>query len=197
MTPRMNRMNQSEERLASALRQLAETSQQGASPELGLFLKDAFRRHHTRRRRVLRLRIAVLCLCVAGLAGSLLLRKPPRKSGEELVVHTIAPQEVMYEEMVSTAKTRQFAPPKRTSTPRQAPTTASGFVALPAFAMLPAGDELRVVRLDMRGEDLRLVGARVTEEIAARRITADFVVGHDGTPYAVRLVRTDFDGQRR
>ena len=58
--------------------------------------------------------------------------------------------------------------------------------------MIPAGDELRVVRLEMPGEDLRLVGAAVTEEIARRRVTADFVVGHDGTPYAVRLVQTRF-----
>ena len=62
--------------------------------------------------------------------------------------------------------------------------------------MIPAGDELRVVRLEMPGEDLRLVGAPVMEKLAGRHVTADFVVGHDGTPYAFRLVQSSIDLRR-
>jgi len=69
---------------------------------------------------------------------------------------------------------------------------AGGFWALPSFDLIPSGDQLRVIRVQLRGEDLRLVGAPVTEEIAWHRVTADFVVGHDGTPYAVKLVQANF-----
>src|SRR5215471_14567032 len=74
--PGVRAMNQSEERLSSALRELASYSKQCASAELGMALKDAFRRHHAQRRRAVRIRVTLLCACVAALAGSLLFRKP-------------------------------------------------------------------------------------------------------------------------
>ena len=185
-------MNQSNERLSAALRELAASSRQSASPELGLILKDAFRQHHARRRRALRLRIALLSVCLAALASSLLLRKPLAKSTSlpAAVIHTIPPQETIY--TADSSASRRPAPRKRLAPTRTTEPEVSEFVVLPSFAMVPAGDELRVVRLEMPGEDLRLVGAPVTEEIAQRRVTADFVVGHDGTPYAVRLVQSKF-----
>ncbi|HEY6970447.1 MAG TPA: hypothetical protein VJA94_14665 [Candidatus Angelobacter sp.] len=185
-------MNRSDERLSSALRELAEGSRQGASPELGTTLKDAFRRHHIRRRRVRAARIVVIAICFVMLAAVPLLRKAVLKntSQETAAVHTIPPQEVTYptdfSSNVARAAARKNSPHPNSSRPGDA------FVALPSFDVVPAGDELRVVRLEMPGDDLRLVGAPVVEGIAGRRVTADFVVGHDGTPYAVRLVRTNF-----
>lgn len=186
--------NQSEERLSAALRELAAGSPRGASPEAGVMLKEIFRRHHRRRRRIRSVGIALFALCIALLAGSLLLRESAVQNGsreEAGAVHIIPPQEVSYPPAMSAAKIKRPVLPK--NAPASGSTeSANTFVALPSLAMVPAGDELRVVRLEMPGEDLRLVGAQVTEEIARRRVTADFVVGHDGTPYAVRLVRSKF-----
>jgi hypothetical protein len=185
--------NQPEEKLSAALRELAASSRQGASPELGLMLKGAFRTHHARRRRMQRMRVAILCICVAGLASLLLLRKPVVKNmPDQAAVHTIPPQEVSYPADTSVARTTQAVLPRKISPNRNTPTAASAFVALPSFDMVSAADELRVVRLEMPGADLRLVGAPVTEKIARGRVTADFLVGHDGTPYAVRLVQSKF-----
>ena len=184
--------DQPEEKISAALRELAASSRQGASPELGSMLKDAFRRHHARRRRTLRTRVAVLCVCVAGLAAAFLLKRPSLKNDTQIVMHTIPPQEVHQPEDISASATASPAPPRSVSPKRSAAITNNAFVALPSIDMIPSGDELRVVRLEMPGEDLRLVGAPVTEEIARRRVTADFVIGHDGTPYAVRLVQARF-----
>jgi hypothetical protein len=188
----MRQANQPEEKLSAALRELAESSRQGASPELGSMLKNAFRRHHARRRRILRMRVAVLCVCVAGLTAAFLLSRPFLKKGPQIAMHTIPPQEVHQPQDISASATARPAPPRTVSPKRAAANTNNAFVALPSIDMIPAGDELRVVRLEMPGEDLRLVGAPVTEEIARRRVTADFVIGHDGTPYAVRLVQARF-----
>lgn len=138
------------------------------------------------------MRVAVLCVCVAGLAAAFLLSRPLLKNSSQIVVHTIPPQEVHQSEDISASATARPAPSRSVSPKGPVASTNSAFVALPSIEMIPAGDELRVVRLEMPGEDLRLVGAPVTEEIARRRVTADFVIGHDGTPYAVRLVQTRF-----
>jgi len=191
MTPEMN---QSEHRLSSALRELASCSKQSASPELGLALKDAFRRHHARRRQAFRVRIALLCLCVVGLAGLLLLKKAPvnNSAAQTTVIQTIPPAETTPPAEVNIATARPPALLTHPALNRNTSVNVRGFWALPSFYLIPSGDQLRVVRLQMSGEDLRLVGAPVAEEMVRHRVTADFVVGHDGTPYAVRLVQANF-----
>ena len=186
-------MNQSDERLSSALRELAACSRQHASPEVGVQLKDAFRRHHMRRRNIRRARIAVIAVCFAVLATIPFFRKTVLKSAshETAAIHTIPPQEVIFPTEFSASSNTRPVPRKSFMRPER-PTLSDAFVALPSFDVIPAGDELRVIRLEMPGEDLTLVGAWVPEGIARRRVTADFVVGHDGTPYAVRLVQTNF-----
>jgi hypothetical protein len=47
---------------------------------------------------------------------------------------------------------------------------------------------LTIVRVELTGTDLRLLGAPVTEDLSDQRL-ADVVVSGDGTPYAVRIVR--------
>lgn len=187
-------MNQPEERLSSALRELASCSRQGASPELALALKDEFRRHHARRRRAFRMRIALVCLCMTGLASFFLLKKVPvsSNSARTTVIHTIPPQEIVPPPEVNISTARPPALLKRPAANRNPSVDARGFWALPSFDLVPSGDQLRVVRLQMRGEDLRLVGAPVAEAMVRHRVTADFVVGQDGTPYAVRLVQANF-----
>jgi hypothetical protein len=190
----MRELKQPEERLSAALRELAASSGQGPSPELGVMLKDAFRHHHVRRRRrLLRTHLALLTICLAALTGSLLLWKTPTQnpSAPVATIQTIPPEQVVYPREVTVSKAERSAPRRRSSSDSPKP-KRNEFVALPSFDMLPASDELRVVRLELPGEDLRLVGAPVTEELARRRVTADFVVGHDGTAYAVRYVQAKF-----
>lgn len=189
---------QREDRLSAALRELAESSRQNASPELGLALKDTFRRHHRRRKRIERAGIGIVCLSLAALAVWLLPRKtqPPLKP-EVAVVRAIQPQQTPAPQskrpgIVREPRAARHTSPAKASSPKNSPAAAEPFVTLPAFAMMPADDQLRVVRLEMPGEDLRLVGAPVTESMARRRVTADFVVGPDGTPYAVRLVQSRY-----
>lgn len=187
-------MDQREEKLSAALRDLAAYSRQSASPELGITLKDTFRRHHARRRRVMRMRIGLLCLCMAGLAGLFWLRSAPENniSMQTEVAHTAPSRQVQPPAEVKISQKQPRVSLRHSRTGKRPSTDARGFWALPAFELVPSGDQLRVVRMEMRGEDLRLVGAPVADEMVRRRVTADFVVGHDGTPYAVRLVQATF-----
>jgi hypothetical protein len=49
---------------------------------------------------------------------------------------------------------------------------------------------LEMVRLDLPGRALQLVGFPVSEEIAERRVLADVLLAQDGTPFALRLVKS-------
>lgn len=186
-------MNHSEKRLTTALRELAASSRQGASPELEPTLRDAFRRHHARRR-VRRARIAAIVVCLAALATLPLLRRPSISGhgSQGVSVRTIPPEEVAAAPDLSVSQTRPLPAVKpRSSNPRK-PLTMAEFVALPSIDPVPPGNELRVVRLEMPVKALRLVGVPVDEGTPDRRVLADFVVGPDRTPYAVRLVSYPF-----
>jgi hypothetical protein len=65
----------------------------------------------------------------------------------------------------------------------------NAFVPLPAYDSATSTTDVRVVRMEVTGSDLMMVGAPVSAELADNRMLADFVVGSDGTPYAVRLVQ--------
>jgi hypothetical protein len=68
--------------------------------------------------------------------------------------------------------------------------TAGDFIALPTFdPAVPVG-ESRMVRMDLPGSALQLIGYPVDGQLLDRLIVADVLVGEDGLPYAVRLVRT-------
>ena len=89
---------------------------------------------------------------------------------------------------------RAVRPRTDRGTVRKAPhaeqTDTARFVALPIFDPdIPVGQS-RVVRLELPGSALRLVGYPVDEELSERRVVTDVLLSQDGTPYAVRLVRT-------
>jgi hypothetical protein len=61
---------------------------------------------------------------------------------------------------------------------------------LPTFdPAIPIGESC-MVRLDLPGSALQLIGYPVDEELLERRVLTDVLVGQDGVPYAVRLVQT-------
>jgi len=84
---------------------------------------------------------------------------------------------------------RKFTSSRRIARTATSSFEQSEFVALGVFDSTMTSGDLKVVRLELSGADLRLVGAPVAEDLADQRMLADIVVASDGTPYAVRLVR--------
>ena len=183
-------MNPSEDRLSAALQAMAAASRQGPSAELGAVLKSEFHHHHAHRRRVRRLQIGLATVCIAALVALSLIAvsarhpatiKASRQTQQPpLVAIGTALAEMPPSDTVK-ALSRNLAPRNRTK-------MKDDFMILPSYDPAPVGDELRIVRLEVPGTTLQLMGAPVNEEISDRRMVAEFVVGADGTAYAVRLV---------
>jgi hypothetical protein len=190
----MCEMNQPENRMSDAMRRLNAMAPSGAPPALGDRLKDEFRRHHARRKRNLASRFSLLAAClVAGVALSILLLRP-RASNTRAVLQV--PKAVPVESVsagltgpaVPRPKAQEVRAPVRT---RENPfAEADRFVTLPTFDPAIPIDHLEMVRLDLPGRALQLVGFAVSEELADRRVVADVLLAQDGTPYALRLVRS-------
>ncbi len=204
----MHAMNPSEERqeqLSRFLRELAQDSPQGAPEELGVRLNQAFRLHHRRRRLVRGLTVAGIAACLLlGMAVFMSHRSsnvPPivvRQSQGVEDTHSASKQQKPAVEVAPksavTAGAHKTVRPKvdrrlaRKPRPAEETDTAR-FVALPTFDPdVPVGQS-QVVRLELPGSALRLVGYPVDEELSERRVVTDVLLSQDGTPYAVRLVR--------
>lgn len=188
----MREVKQSGDWLPEALRELGEASGRHAPPQVGAALKDAFLRRHAARRRAQNLRLALIAAMVLITAGAVLLRSP-RPGGEISkqslslqTPHAVEPARVGTALAVNApVETMRAASRSKAQTPEQA---QRRFVALPAYEPQLSHEDLRVVRLQLSGNALRLVGVPVQEESTDRMLLADFVVGQDGTPYAFRLV---------
>jgi hypothetical protein len=63
------------------------------------------------------------------------------------------------------------------------------FVPLPVSEGLPPAAELSVVRMKLQGSDLRQYGLEAPADAVTRTMLAEFVVGEDGLPRAIRIVR--------
>jgi len=162
----------SEELLSEGLRRLGQSSPQAASPELECVLVQSFHRRH-RRRRTLRFALAV-AVCLAIVSGllwwQLVTRNPPQRSASS---HRIDQQS-------STGPSPESY--------NFGDADAATFVALPSFALSRPDEELRILRVEMPVSALRLLGARVNDELSTQLIVADILVGADGTPYAFRII---------
>jgi hypothetical protein len=182
---------QSDPRLTEALRRLAASSRQAAPPEIGAGLLNEFRRHHARRKGIGRAG-AALVACLAMLA-LVLLRAPSHPRPDTAVATPPSPQ--ISDQVSKRTAALPVAAAKQTAAKRgarrpKAPATATReFVALPAYDPAIPLDELRVVRVRLPASALWQMGAPLNSDTADRRMLADFVVGQDGTPYAVRLLQ--------
>jgi len=186
--------NPSEALLSAALNRLAKGSARQAPANVGAQLALEFRRHHRRRRRARAAVVLSLAAClVLAIALLVTLQGPPRSTPD--IAREPAP-------VAAPDAARQTAPAARGPAQEQrspvgqrnARATApsanqNGFMPLGTYDPAMVSGELQVVRLELTGADLRLVGAPVAEDLADRRMLADIVVASDGTPYAVRLVR--------
>jgi hypothetical protein len=63
------------------------------------------------------------------------------------------------------------------------------FVPLPVSEGLPPAAELSVIRIKLRGSDLQQYGLEAPADAVAQAMLAEFVVGEDGLPRAIRIVR--------
>lgn len=162
----------SEELLSEGLRRLGQSSPQAASPKLERVLVQSFHRRY-RRRRTLRFALAVT-VCLAMVSGllwwRLVTRNPLQRSASS---HRIDQQS----STGPSAESHNFGD-----------ADAATFVALPSFALSTPDEELRIFRVEMPVSALRLLGARVNDELSTQQIVADILVGADGTPYAFRII---------
>ena len=156
-----NNPSRSDDLLSAKLRHLGRLSPTAASPEIEGLLVNAFQRHH-RRRKVLQMAtiVAVIAL-IAG--GSLWLWPDHRQPAKQFVVATPRPAS-------------------------QANSVNEAFVPLPAFAFSNRHEDFRIIRVEIPVASLRLLGARVNDDLITQRVVADLLVGVDGTPYAFRLI---------
>ena len=187
-------MNQPDSRLSAALRRLGAITPRSAPPALGDMLKDEFRLHCISRRRERNARILLAAACLAASVGTIFILRPRQSN-------TVATHERLQTTLPSRAniamgptepKTTQLKAVKsRVShrTRKYPAGTDDRFVALPTFDPAIPIDHLEMVRVDLPGRELRLVGFPVSEEMADRRVVADVVLAQDGTPYALRLVQ--------
>jgi len=162
----------SEELLAEGLRRLARLGPQGASPDLERVLLQSFRRHH-QRRTTLRFAFAI-AVCLAIVSAFSWWRLAPRNPGER----TASNHQINQQISTGSASGNQSLNNADAAT----------FVALPSFALSHPDEELRIMRVEMPVSTLRLLGARVNEELSTQKIVADVLVGADGTPYAFRII---------
>jgi hypothetical protein len=77
------------------------------------------------------------------------------------------------------------------ASPPETPTSSSldAFVPLPASEGLPPAAELSIVRMRLRGSDLQQYGLQTPADAMAQTMLAEFAVGDDGLPRAIRIVR--------
>jgi len=199
----MNRdVNNTEARLSKALRSLSATSPGSAPPEIGHALAEAFRRHHARRRMVRRSTLAAAIVTLIALPAVFVLSRQhvigtPGQNAHGTVTNAPSPAAVhsdlppLKRETTSRSGVHQrvVATKGATKTKMNPVARRDDFVPLPTYSLRSQAEDLRIVRLRVNGRDLRLVGAPVSGDIDERPVLADFVVGQDGTPYAVRLLR--------
>jgi hypothetical protein len=204
-------MNHPEDRLSSAFRDLAAEAPRGAPAGLGLTLKNSFRRHHARRRRVRAYTVASLSACVIFSFLFVVTRGPstspqaPGDSSTEAINPGPAAPQATDEKMESTPGSNQAggesADPGRARGPhntvfvgeharrnRSSSRTSKDFIPLPSYHPDFPSEGYQIVRVGLQDASLSQLGLPVREDSSGRRVIADLLVDRDGLPMAVRFV---------
>lgn len=184
----------SEALLSSALHRLATAGNLNAPLELGASLMERFRHHHRRRRQIRLAVAAAVAGCVLGLAAFAGMLRPVHTANKKTPVH--APEEAPAIAPAVRASSGPDSELKRHRTEQTRRVTGAtqaandeGFVPLPSYDPASASSDLQMVRVEVTGSELRMLGARVAGDVSDRLVMADFITDRDGTPYAVRLVQ--------
>jgi hypothetical protein len=184
----------SEALLSSALHRLASTGGRNAPPELGASLLERFRRHHQRRRQVRYAVAAAVAACVLGVAIFAGMLRPVHTADKKLPLHVPEQAQAISAATGMTSAPdsqprRHQATARRLATGETQAVNREEFVPLPSFDPAVASGDLQMVRVEVTGSDLRMLGARVVGDLSDRPVIADFITDRDGTPYAVRIVQ--------
>jgi hypothetical protein len=212
-------MKETEDNLSRALRDLAASVPECAPPEVGAGLERAFARHHIRRRRRRRmLLVATAALCAGAAVSSWRLAVSPARQGRvarqtpailtstpgagggsrpQVEANASVPRNAeplpRAKAEAATGRARPGHAVKARSYGRNAVRPASQpeeFVALSSFDPAVPMGQFRIVRLELSGSALQLVGLPAGGELLNQRVLTDLLVGQDGVPYAVRLIRS-------
>jgi hypothetical protein len=158
-----------EDRLSKALRELARSSCQ-PSPALKATLQSKFHRHHAQRRRTRMAVLLAVMVCLAAVPFLVQNTFPGRHSASGAIpVASWAPESAAFDRGWSALE-------------------AGEFVTLPSYDPAIPVEGARLVRLQMPGSALSLVGMPVRQDAADRQFVADVLLAQDGTPFALRLV---------
>jgi len=187
-------MNQPDNRLSAALRRLGTIAPRGAPPALGDRLKVEFRCIHLRRKRERNARVLLAAACLAASVAALLILRPRTTNTSAIheLLQTTLPSNANVRAESTDPKPAQLITVRKHLSNRTRENPAPGadrFVALPTFDPAIPIDHSEIVRVDLPGRALRLVGFPISEEFADRRVVADVALTQDGTPYALRLVQ--------
>jgi hypothetical protein len=190
---------QSESRLTEALKRLGASTPHSAPPELGSSLLGEFRRHHARRRRVRRISIASLVVCLVLALSLMRVHRSSSNNSQKAALpatSTGAQEKQAATLPIPVVQTAPHVAPRQVSTKtksskdsRTSSATSRAFVALPGYDPSVPLDQLHVVRVQLPASALWQIGAPMTASAGTHNVTADFVVSQGGTPYAVRLVQ--------
>ena len=90
---------------------------------------------------------------------------------------------------VATAPVRHAHTPKRAANTDSQSVWQTEFVALPASEGLPPATSISLVRMQIQQSALQQYGLEIPAESSAQTLLAEFMVGEDGLPRAVRIVQ--------
>lgn len=148
--------------------------------------------------------VAILIVAVATAGTIWQIRKRSQPKNQQ-VQSAPVPQVRVEAALPSTSVTeKQSASPKSTRAGRAGTDRASRrdsaqkrprwnsldeFVPLPVSEGLAPAADLSVVRIKLRGSDLQQYGLEAPADATAKTMLAEFVIGEDGLPRAIRIVR--------
>lgn len=148
--------------------------------------------------------VAILMMVAIALGSVWRIRKIPHSTNQQ--VYSVPSAQGKTEAMVSsgsvTGKKDAVSISKRVSRPhadrtgqrtsaRKQPSWSplDEFVPLPVSEGLAPASDLSVVRVKVKGSDLQQYGFDAPADVAAQMMLAEFVIGEDGLPRAIRIVR--------
>jgi hypothetical protein len=192
-------MSFSEDQLSKALQDLATASPQSAPASLSVALQSAFERHHVARRRKRAAFVTIFAICLVGSVLGLRVIKGSAKLDKNIAQSSLpaietptakaSPAVVAKNTIVPHSHNPKSLQPHRVARDAAPPAVAGDFVALPSFDPAMPIEQSRMLRVELPGSALQLVGYPITGDLLERHVLTDVLVGQDGTPYAVRLVQ--------
>lgn len=104
-------------------------------------------------------------------------------SSDRTISHAILPSKSAPARSARTNRALHHSPQQATSN------SLDEFVALPASEGLPPASQMSVVRVKLTGSDLQQYGLEAPADAVTQTLLAEFVVGEDGLPRAIRIIR--------